>query len=252
MASESVNVEGAKVTLYWLEKSRAQRILWLLEEAKAPYELKTYKRGKDFLADPELKKIHPLGKSPIISVESPATTKPVVLAESGLITEYISEYFGPWLIPRKYQEGKEGQIGGETEAFLRYRYYMHYAEGSLMSFLLITFFIDRMRSGSPIFIRPIVNMITGKIESFYTAPNFTRHFDFLESQLATSGGDFLCGKEITGADILMSFPIEWAGFDKTKYPKCAAYLKTMHERDAYKKSIQKIIDVEGSYDPGTK
>jgi glutathione S-transferase len=120
-----------------LEQSRSQRILWLLEELKLSYELKTFKRGKDMLAGPELKEVHPLGKSPVISVESPATTKPIVLAESGAIVEFLSDHFGTGLIPKRYQEDKEGQVGGETETWLRYKFYMHYAEGSIMSMLLI-------------------------------------------------------------------------------------------------------------------
>jgi glutathione S-transferase len=115
--------------------------LWLLEELKVDYELKTYKRQNMF-APPELKEVHPLGKSPLVSVETEATSKPLVLAESGLITEYLAENFGPWLVPKKYQEGKDGQTGGETEGWLRYRYYMHYAEGSLMPMLLIALLMN--------------------------------------------------------------------------------------------------------------
>lgn len=128
-----------------LEKSRAQRILWLLEEVKVNYELKMYKR-QNMLAPPDLKAVHPLGKSPLISVESKNTPTPLVLAESGPITEFLAENFGPWLIPRKYQDGKDGQVGGETESWLRYRYYMHYAEGSLMPLLLIALLLN----GKPI------------------------------------------------------------------------------------------------------
>ena len=128
-----------------LEKSRAQRILWLLEEVKVDYELKTYKR-QNMLAPGELKEVHPLGKSPLISVETEATSKALVLAESGLITEYLVENFGPWLIPKKYQDGKEGQVGGETENWLRYRYYMHYAEGSLMPMLVIALVLNSKSS----------------------------------------------------------------------------------------------------------
>ena len=100
------------------------------------YELKTYKR-KNMLAPAELKKIHPLGKSPVISVESEGMSKPLVLAESGLIVEYLVDHFGPQLLPKKYQEGKEGQVGGETEEWIRYRYYMHYSEGSIMPYLVV-------------------------------------------------------------------------------------------------------------------
>ena len=119
-----------------LEKSRSQRILWLLEELKVEYELKTYKR-KNMLAPPELKQIHPLGKSPIISVQAEGMSEPLVLAESGLIIEYIIDHFGPHLAPKRYKEGKEGQVGGETEEWIRYRYFMYYGEGSLMPYLVI-------------------------------------------------------------------------------------------------------------------
>lgn len=116
-----------------LETSRSHRVLWLLEELKVPYELKTYKRNKSTkLADPKLKEVHPLGKSPVVEIESPALSKTLVLAESGAIVEYLCDHWGRWLIPKRYQEGKEDQIGGETESWMRHRMYMHYAEGSIM------------------------------------------------------------------------------------------------------------------------
>ena len=120
--------------MHRLETSRAHRILWLLEELQVPYELKTYRRQKSMLADPALKDVHQLGKSPVVEIESPATSKPLVLAESGAIVEYLADHCGKWLIPKRYQEeeGKEDQIGGETENWLRHRFYMHYAEGSIM------------------------------------------------------------------------------------------------------------------------
>ena len=119
-----------------LEKSRAQRILWLLEESKLQYELKTYKR-QNLLAPAELKDIHPLGKAPIVSIETEGMPKPLILAESGPIVEYLTDHFNPGLIPTRYPVGKEGQIGMETEEWLRYRYLMHYTEGSLMTLMLV-------------------------------------------------------------------------------------------------------------------
>ena len=90
------------------------------------------------LAPQEFKDIHPLGKSPIISIESDSTSKPLVLAESGYIIEYLIDHFGPWLSPDRYAKGKEGEVGGETEGWLRYRYFMHYVEGSLMPLLVMS------------------------------------------------------------------------------------------------------------------
>ena len=124
-----------------LEKSRSQRILWLLEELKLEYELKTFKRTKEKLAPQELKDIHPLGKSPVITVEAPAAPKPLVIAESANIIEYLTDHFGSWLVPKKWAEGKEGEVGGESEEWLRYRFFMHYAEGSLMTYLLVSLLV---------------------------------------------------------------------------------------------------------------
>lgn len=89
------------------------------------------------LAPPELKQVHPLGKSPVIGIQAPAATEPIVIAESGAIVEYLTDHFGHWLIPDRYSEGKEGQVGGESEEWLRYRFFMHYAEGSLMTLMLV-------------------------------------------------------------------------------------------------------------------
>lgn len=126
-----------------LEASRSHRILWLFEELGVPYELKTYKRTKEGLAAPELKEIHPLGKSPIVTIAMPGSTAPIVLVESAAIVEYFCDHYGKGssLVPTRYQAGKDGQIGGETESWLRYRMLMHYAEGSLMPFLLLALIV---------------------------------------------------------------------------------------------------------------
>lgn len=114
--------------------------MWLLEELNVPYELKVWKRGKDKKADPKLKEIHPLGKSPILTVEA-AGEKPVVLIESANIVEYLCDYYGQKLIPKRYQEGKEGKVGCESESFLRYRTFMHYAEGSIMPLMVTSLLV---------------------------------------------------------------------------------------------------------------
>jgi glutathione S-transferase len=126
-----------------LNQSRAQRIVWLLEELNVDYEIKVYKRKPDFLAPDELKDIHPLGKSPVIKVQGPNTTQPKIIAESATIVEYLIDHFGKSLIPVRYPAGKEDQVGAETEEWFRWRYYMHYAEGSLMSLLMVCLFNDR-------------------------------------------------------------------------------------------------------------
>lgn len=120
-----------------LEVSRSHRILWLLEEIGIKYDLKTYKRTKAGLAPPELKEVYPLGKSPVLTIVPHGSTTPIVLAESAAITEYLCDYFGKWLVPQRYRQGQDGQIGGESESWLRFRMLMHYAEGSLMPLMLL-------------------------------------------------------------------------------------------------------------------
>ena len=129
-----------------LEKSRSQRILWLLAEPHLTYDIKTHKR-ESMLAPASLKKVHPLGKIPILTIETAdrPEAKHLVLAESACIVEYLIDHFGPWMAPARYGKGEgkvgegkgEGKVGTETESWMRYRYYMHYAEGSLMPFLVI-------------------------------------------------------------------------------------------------------------------
>lgn len=133
-----------------LEKSRAQRILWLLEELKIEYELKTYKRV-NMLAPPEFKKVHPLGKAPLVSIQAEGAAEPIVLAESGLIIEYLVDHFGPSLAPQRWQDGKENQVQGETEGWLRYRYLMHYEEGTLIPYLVTGLLLKGGSIGPDIF-----------------------------------------------------------------------------------------------------
>lgn len=119
--------------------------MWLLEELQLRYELKTFKRRADKLAPAELKEVHPLGKSPVVTIEVPGSDKPMVLAESGAIIEYLCDHFGkdhPALVPERYVAGREGQVGGEREEWMRYRYFMHYTEGSFMPILVMTLIND--------------------------------------------------------------------------------------------------------------
>jgi len=245
MATESM--AAPKVTLYWLDKSRAQRFIWLLEECDVDYDIEILKRTPEMQAPPELKKIHPLGKSPVIKVAAPGRADPLMLAESGFITEYLTDNFAPHLAPKKYEDGKQGP-GLETEEWLRYHFFMHYAEGSLMA-LMVTNLIFSFLKGDkiPFFIRPITGSIVTRFQAMYFKPNFKTHFDFLESQLASApnGGGFLCGKDLTAVDILMSFPLQ-AGqkrlkmINATDYPKLNAYVNKLESMDGYKRSVERI------------
>ncbi|KAL8965845.1 MAG: hypothetical protein Q9183_003660 [Haloplaca sp. 2 TL-2023] len=214
----------------------------------------TYKR-QNMQAPPELKKIHPLGKAPLISVQAEGASEPLVLAESGLIIEYLIDHFGPTLSPKRWQDGKEDQVQGETEEWLRYRYLMHYAEGTLMPLLVTALLLNTIKAKSPFFIKPIANAIVGNIQSMYLNPNLEQNFSLLEDQVksAPNGGGYLCGSKLTGADIMLSFPLGAAKgrstFSKEKYPALWDYVDRLEAMDGFKNAVQKIIDVEGSYDP---
>ncbi|TQS31958.1 hypothetical protein Golomagni_07746 [Golovinomyces magnicellulatus] len=258
--------EEAKVKLYWLSQSRSQRIVWLLEELKCNYEIELFHRDKQTLmAPPELDKVHPLGKSPVVSITPPGdASKPIVLAESGLIMEYLVEHFpeGSKLVPKKWQDGKENTIGGETEAWLRYRYYMHYAEGSLMPILVFALVLSRLKSPQvPFLARPITSIIANKIMATFIYPNAKKHLKFLEGELATSGGVYLCGDQLTVADMMMSFPViaakgrwdefgPWEGGSwRTAFPNLLKYTEILESHPSYKKSIAKIEEVDGKFNP---
>ena len=136
------------LTVHHLNNSRSQRVLWLLEELEVPYEIVKYERdAKTSLAPPELKKIHPLGKSPVVTDDG------TTVAESGAIMEYLVETYG---------KGRLAPAPG-TPDFQRYRYYLHYAEGSLMPFLLVRLITGRIRK-APALVRPIAKGIASKID----------------------------------------------------------------------------------------
>lgn len=239
---------------------------------KVPYELEIFHRRKeDKLAPPELKKVHALGKSPVISVTPPGSAESITIAESGFITEYLCDHFAneSTLLPKRFKEGQEGKVGGETEEWLRYKYYLQYTEGSLMPLMLIalvamsnsrTYFVisltnllpDIQKSPVPFFIKPITKAIGNKIFEAYLTPNFKTHFSFLESQIASSGGKYLCGPNLTGADILMSYPLiagkARVGLSKEAYPKLYEYTTLLENEPGYRKAADKIVEIDGKFE----
>ncbi|KAK3681098.1 glutathione S-transferase [Podospora appendiculata] len=247
-----------KITLYWLNESRAQRIVWLLEELHVDYNVEIFHR-KDMLAPPELERIHPLGKAPVVTIDAP--TGKVVLAETGFISQYLCDHFGQatTLVPSRYPTGgQEGVVGGETDEWMRLQYFMHYAEGSLMPPLLVAVILSVLKGPKmPFFIRPITGAVANKIFSSFVFPNIAKHLQFLESQLATSpnGGQYLCGAHLTAADIILSFPLlavrdRFGGMDISveqqgvklldQYPKLWAYVARLEQEDGFKRAEAKI------------
>ena len=214
------------IIVHHLNNSRSQRVLWLLEELGLAYEVKRYERDrKTMLAPPELRAVHPLGKSPVV------TDGDLTLAESGAIVEYLVERYG---------NGRLSPQPG-TPAYLRYRYWLHYAEGSAMSPLLLKLVFDKIEtSPMPFFIKPIAKIISGKAKSGFITPQINTHLDYMEGELCKSS--WFAGEEFSGADVQMSFPLEAAaargGLDASR-PKLMSFLKRIHARLAYKKALER-------------
>lgn len=214
------------ITVHHLEHSRSQRILWLLEELGVDYEIKRYKRDKETsLAPAELQRIHPLGKSPII------TDGDVTVAESGAIIEYLVH---------KYDVGRLLPPDGSPER-LTYSYWLHYAEGTFMPLMILSLVINRIESAPmPFFVKPIAKGIAGKVRAGYLDANVRRNLAFMEASLGDS--DWFCGDELTAADVQMSFAIEAAEVRtslRDDYPRLAAFLDRVRARPAYQAALEK-------------
>jgi glutathione S-transferase len=212
--------------VHHLNNSRSQRVLWLLEELGVPYEIQKYERdAKTMLAPPSLMKVHPLGKSPVI------TDGDVTVAETGAIVEYLLERYG---------NGRLVPAAGTPEK-RRWTYWLHFAEGSAMPPLLLKLIFERIKvTPMPFFVKPIARGIAAKVLGTMVEPNLKRQLDFMEGELGRS--EWFAGPEFSAADIQMSFPVEAAaqraGLDASR-PKLMAFLKRIHARPAYKKALER-------------
>lgn len=213
------------IFVHHLENSRSQRVLWLLEEPGLDYELKRYDRDKKTgLAPAALKKVHPLGKSPLVEVDG------LVLAETGAIFDFLVEQFG---------EDRLHPPRG-TEAFLRYRYWLYAAEGSYMPPLLISLLLSRMETAPmPFFIRPVAKRLTRGVREGYLDQTMKTHFDYAEGILDKT--EWLAGREFSAADIIMSFPFEGleARGDLGEHPKIADFLDRIRARPAHRRALER-------------
>lgn len=197
------------IIVHHLNNSRSQRILWMLEEMGLPYEIRRYERDpKTMRAPASLRRIHPLGKSPI--VEHGGHT----LVETGAIVEYLLELGEGELAPPP-----------NREAVLKHRMFLHYAEGSMMPPLLALLIIGKLGILGKPARRPVQSMLGD-------------HLDWLESEL--DGRDYFIGDTLTAADIMMSFPLEAAraraGLDPSR-PNLTAWLERIHARPAYQRAL---------------
>jgi glutathione S-transferase len=214
------------ILIHHLNNSRSQRVLWLLEELGAEYEIQRYTRDpKTMLAPPSLRAVHPLGKSPVISDDG------VVIAESGAIIEYLVDRYG---------KGRFAPPPGTPDR-LRYTYWLHYAEGSAMPPLLLKLVFDRIATQPmPFFVKPVARGISQRVLSTFVTPQLERHLDFLEGELDKSR--WFAGNEFSAADIQMSFPVEAAvaraGLDRRR-PKLMTYLERIRARPAYQRALER-------------
>jgi glutathione S-transferase len=199
------------IRVHHLNNSRSQRVLWLLEELNQPYEVVRYQRNKlTMLAPDELKRVHPLGKSPIIEDDGR------IFAETGLIVEYLVESYGPDLAPSR-----------QNDLYWRYRYWLHYAEGSAMPQLLLKLFVDKLG----VLAWPARGIVIRQLKL---------HLDYLESEL--NSGPWFLGERFSAADIMLSFPLEAAkvraGLDETR-PRLFDFLRRAHARPAYQRALER-------------
>jgi glutathione S-transferase len=214
------------IVVHHLNNSRSQRVLWLLEELGVLYEIKPYQRDrKTMLAPPELRAVHPLGKSPVISDGA------LTLAESGAILEYLADRHGA---------GRLAPPPGSPER-LRYTYWMHFAEGSAMPPLLMKLVFDRIKSAPmPFFVKPIARKIADQALNSFVVPNLERNLDFIEGELKKS--EWFAGPQFSAADVQMSFPLEAArargGLDERR-ARLMEFLKKIHSRPAYQRALER-------------
>lgn len=220
------------ITVHHLETSRSQRVLWLLEELGVPYTLKVYQRDpKTRLAPAALKAVHPLGKAPVITDDGET------IAESGAIIEYLVERFGP----QAQGELAHLQPAPGTPEYRQCRFWMHYAEGSLMNWLVMKLvFMTIPTQPMPFFVKPIARALCEKVQARLIDPNVSSAMTFMEQHL--SKHRWFAGEQLTMADFQMSFAVEAAlsrSGNAAAYPQLAAYRKRMVERPAYQQAVAK-------------
>ncbi len=209
------------IVVHHLNNSRSQRVLWLLEELGIEYEIKFYERdAKTMMAPESLRQVHPLGKSPVI------TDADLAITESGAIIEYLVDRYG------------NGQLvpASGTPEHLRYKYWLHYAEGSAMPPLVMRLVLNNFGAGD------------SSVVSGFVAPQIKLHFDYIEDEL--SKNTWFVSNEFTAADIQMSFPLEVVAAlpeEVKNRPKLKEFVERIHGRPAYKRALERGGKYEVSF-----
>ena len=211
------------IVVHHLNNSRSQRVLWLLEELGLPYEIKPYQRdSQTMLAPPELRAVHPLGKSPVI------TDGDITVAETGAIVEYILETYG---------KGRLIPPPGTAER-RAYTYWLHYAEGSAMPPFVMRLVFGRVATNAPALMKPVAKGIADGVIANFIDPQIKHQMAWWEATLAKTA--WFAGDDFTAADIMMSFPAEVSKrIGAADYPHVAKFVETIHARPAYQKALER-------------
>ena len=213
------------ITVHHLANSRSQRVLWLLEELELPYTVQRYERDPvTMLAPPPLRQVHPLGKSPVIDDDGQ------VVAETGAIVEYLLQRHG------------QGRLAPAADSpdWLRFRYWLHYAEASAMPPLLLKLVAQRIASAPmPFFARPVARAISRALQSDLVDPQLRLHLGYIDAELRKQ--PWFGGEQFSAADIAMSFPLE-AASKRAPQPELGAigeWLQRIHARPAYARALER-------------
>ena len=199
------------ITIYHLSTSRSERIIWLMEELGLEYTLESHQREPNGAAPPAMKTIHALGRAPVIRDGD------LVLAESGAIVDYIVH---------RHAQGRLA-LGPEDPAYARYVYWLHFAEGSLMSLMLIALVLSRVPEAA-------ASPVTGRIRE-----RMKQMLSYVDARIAD--GPWFAGAEFTAADVMMTFPFAtmrlFLDYDLAPYANVVAYLKRVEARPAYQRAM---------------
>lgn len=212
------------ITLHHLEQSRSLRILWALEELGVEYQVKHYQRLKTMAAPPSLKAVHPLGKAPIL------TDDDLTIAESAVILDYLQSHY----------DADHRFKPKDAKDVVQYHYWMHYAEGSLMPYLVMTLVLDSVSKRVPFIVRPLSNKIVDGVKGEFLNPRLAEHVAYLEDYL--SKHDYFAG-DFSFADVQMSFPL-MAIQERTHgdYPHIQKFVDRLKQRPAYIRAKAKSGD----------
>ena len=199
------------ITIYHLDTSRSERIVWLMEELGLEYKLELFQRNDNGSAPDALRKIHALGKAPVIRDGN------TVLAESGAIVDYIVHRYA----------GDRLAVAPAAHDYARYIYWFHFAEGSLMSLLILALVLSRVpeADASPVRTRVLERM--------------KQTLAFIDSELALA--TYFAGATFSAADVMMTFPFttmrHFLKYDLAPYANILAYLQRIESRPAYQKAM---------------